>query len=50
MSIDDGLFTGSALDVLEVCLVVHEEVLCEDCRAEGVAEDIKIFFPVGVVV
>ena len=41
MSIDDGLFTGSALDVLEVCLVVHEEVLCEDCGAEGFSEDVE---------
>ena len=31
-------------------MVIHEEVLCEDCGAEGVAEDVEVFFPVGVVV
>ena len=50
MDVDDGLFAGSALDVLEVGGIVHEEVLCEDCGAEGVAEDVEVFFPVGVVV
>ena len=31
-------------------MVVHEEVFSEDCGAEGVAEDVEVFFPVGVVV
>ena len=31
-------------------MVVHEEVFCEDCGAEGVAEDVEVFFPVVVVV
>lgn len=48
MGVDDGLLTSSALEVLEVGGIVHEEVLCEDCGAEGVAEDVEIFFPVGV--
>ena len=50
MGVDDGLFTSSTLEVLEVCGIVHEEVFCEDCGAEGVAEDVEVFFPVGVVV
>ena len=50
MGVDDGLFAGSALEVLEVLWIVHEEVFSEDCGAEGVAENVEIFFPVGVVV
>ena len=50
MGVDDGLFAGSALEVLEVGGVVHEEVFCEDCGAERVAEDVEVFFPVGIVV
>ena len=50
MGVDDGLFAGSALEVIQVLWIVHEEVLCEDCGAEGVAEDVEVFFPVGVVV
>ena len=50
VGVDDGLFAGSALEVLEVLWIIHEEVLCEDCGAEGVAEDVEVFFPVGVVV
>ena len=48
VGVDDGLFAGSALDVIQVLWIVHEEVLCEDCGAEGVAEDVEVFFPVGV--
>ena len=50
MGVDDGLFAGSGLEVLEVLWIVHEEVFCEDCGAEGVAEDVEVFFPVWVVV
>ena len=50
MGVDDGLFAESGLEVLEVLWIIHEEVLCEDCGAEGVAEDVEVFFPVGVVV
>ena len=50
VGVDDGLFAGSALQMLEVRMIVHEEVLCEDCGAEGVAEDVEVFFPVRVVV
>ena len=50
VGVDDGLFAGSTLQILQVRMVVHEEVLCEDCGAEGVAEDVEVFFPVGVVV
>ena len=50
MGVDDGLFAGSALEVIQVLWIVHEEVICEDCGAEGVAEDVEVFFPVGVVV
>ena len=41
VGVDDGLFAGSALEVLEVLWIVHEEVLGEDCRAGGVAEDVE---------
>ena len=50
MGVNDGLFAGSALEVIQVRMIVHEEVFCEDCMAEGVAEDVEVFFPVGVVV
>ena len=50
VGVDDGLFAGSALEVLKIRMIIHEEVFCEDCGAEGVAEDVEVFFPVGVVV
>ena len=50
VGVDDGLFTSSALQILQVRMIVHEEVFCEDCGAEGFAEDVEVFFPVGVVV
>ena len=50
MGVDDGLFAGSALEEYQVLWIIHEEVFCEDCGAEGVAEDVEVFFPVGVVV
>ena len=48
MRIHHSLLTSSALKILQVRMIVHEEVLCEDCGAEGVAEDVEVFFPVGV--
>ena len=48
VGVDDGWFTSSALQILQVRMIVHEEVFCEDCGAEGVAEDVEVFFPVGV--
>ena len=50
MSIHNRLLTSSTLQILKIRMIVHEEVLCEDCGAEGVAEDVEVFFPVGVVV
>ena len=50
MGVDDGLFAGSALKEFQVLIIVHEEVLRKYCGAEGVAEDVEVFFPVGVVV
>ena len=50
MGVDDGLFAGSALEEFQVLWIVHEEVFGEDCGAERVAEDVEVFFPVGVVV
>ena len=50
MGVDDGLFAGSALEEFQVLWIVHEEVFCEDCGAEGFSEDVEVFFPVGVVV
>ena len=37
VGVNDGLFAGSALEEYQVLWIVHEEVLCEDCGAEGVA-------------
>ena len=34
VGVDDGLFAGSALEVIQVLWIIHEEVLCEDCGAE----------------
>ena len=48
VGVDDCLFAGSALQILQVRMIVHEEVFGEDCGAEGVAEDVEVFFPVGV--
>lgn len=50
MSVHRGLFSCSALQVLQVGMIVHEEVFCEDGGAEGFAEDVEVFFTVGVVV
>ena len=50
VGVDDGLFAGSALQILQIRMIVHEEVLGEDCGAEGFAEDVEVFFPVRVVV
>ena len=50
MGVNDGLFASSALEEFQVLWIVHEEVLCEYCGAEGVTEDVEVFFPVGVVV
>ena len=50
VGVDDGLFAGSALQILQVRMIVHEEVFCEDCGAEGFTEDVEVIFPVGVVV
>ena len=41
VGVDDGLFAGSALEVLEVLWIVHKEVLCEDCGAEWISEDVE---------
>ena len=50
MRIYDSLLTSSTLEVLKIRMIVHEEVFCEDCGTEGVAEDVEVFFPVGVSV
>ena len=50
MSVDHSLLTNSALQVLKVRDVVHEEVLCEDCGAEWFSDDTEAFFPVHVAV
>ena len=33
VGVDDGLFAGSTLQILQVRMIVHEEVFCEDCGA-----------------
>ena len=33
MRINDSLLTSSVLQILQVRMVVHEEVFCEDCGA-----------------
>ena len=48
VGVDDGLFAGSALEEFQVLWIIHEEVLGEDCGAEGVTENVEVFFPVGV--
>ena len=48
--INDSLFTSSALEVLKIRMRIHKEVFSEDCGAKGFAEDVEVFFPVGVVV
>lgn len=50
VGVDDGLLSCSALEILEVCLVVHEEVFCEDGRAECFLEEGEVLFPVAVAV
>ena len=40
----------AAFDNPPLVIRIHEEVFGEDCRAEGVAEYVEVFFPVGVVV
>ena len=50
VGVNDGLLTSSTLQILKIRMIIHEEVFCEDCGAEGFAEDVEVFFPVGVVV
>ena len=50
MEVNDGLLTCVGFEEGEVIGIGHEEILREDSWAEGVAEDIEIFFPVGVAV
>ena len=50
MCVHDCLLTSSTLQILKIKMIIHKEVLCEDCGAEGVAEDVEVFFPVGIVV
>ena len=33
VGVDDGLFAGATLQILQVRMIVHEEVFCEDCGA-----------------
>ena len=41
MQVDDGLTTLGGEEEGAVFLVVHEEILGEDCRAERVLEDVE---------
>ena len=41
VGVNDGLFTSSALEEFQVLIIVHEEVFCEDCGAEGFSEDVE---------
>lgn len=48
VEICDGFKAGVALEKLDVLSIVHEEVFGEDGWAEGVTEDVEVFFEVGV--
>ena len=50
MQVDDSLATRGGKEEGAVFLVVHEEVLGEDCRAERVLEDIERLFEVRIAV
>lgn len=53
MQVNDGLATFGGEEEGAVFLVVHEEILGEDCRAERVLEDVErlleVWIAVGIV-
>ena len=50
MSIDDGSGSFFWLQKGNVLPVIHEEVLCQDSEAAGVADDVEVFLDVGISV
>ena len=50
MQVDDGALAGVGFEDGEVVWIGVEAVFCEDGGAEGVAEDVEVFFVVGVAV
>lgn len=50
VEVDDGLRASVGFEEGKVFEIVHKEVFCQDCRAEGVTEDVVVFFEVGVCV
>lgn len=50
MQVDDGALAGVGFEDGEVVWIGVEAVFCEDGGAEGVAEEVKVFFVVGVAV
>ncbi len=50
VEVDDGLPSLSGFEELEALPVVVEAVFGEDCGAEGVAEEVEVFFVVGVAI
>ena len=48
MEIDDGVGAFFGLQEGHVLPVIHEEVLGQDCRAAGVADDVEVFLDVGI--
>lgn len=50
MQVDDGLAARGGKEEGAVFLVVHEEVLGEDCRAERVLEDVERLLEVRITV
>ena len=50
MEVYEGLLAFGAEEEGAVGGVVHEEIFGEDGRADGVAENVEVFFPVTVAV
>ena len=50
MEIDDSPGSFFRLQEGHVLPVIHKQVLCQDCRAAGVTDDVEVFLYVGISV
>lgn len=50
MRLDYGIASFLGFQILKVGLAVVEEGFCQDCRAEGVAQEMEAGLPVGISV
>ena len=50
MEVNDGLLTCAGFEEGEVIGIGNEEILREDCWAEGVAEDVEVLLDVGITI